>query len=60
MGGSNQEVEEGLKRGRFIKAETIPELAQKTGIPADVLVETVNKYIQYHKGRQGPRVQQAH
>lgn len=54
MGGSMEEVEEGLKRGRFIKAESIPELAQKTGIPANALVETVNKYIQYHKDGKDP------
>ncbi len=54
MGGSNEEIAEGLKRGRFIKADTIPELANKCGIPADTLVETVNKYIQYHKNGKDP------
>jgi urocanate reductase len=54
MGGSNEEVAEGLKRGRFIKAETIPELARKTGIPEAALVETVKNYIQYHKDGKDP------
>jgi fumarate reductase flavoprotein subunit len=54
MGGSMEEVEEGLKRGRFVKADTIPELAKKVGIPEDALVETVAKYIQYHKDGKDP------
>ena len=54
MGGAPEEVEEGLKRGRFIKADTIPELAKKTGIPEAALVETVNKYIQVHKDGKDP------
>jgi len=54
MGGSNEEIEEGVKRGRFIKADTIPELAKKCGLPADTLVDTVNKYIQYHKDGKDP------
>jgi fumarate reductase flavoprotein subunit len=43
-----------LKRGRFIKADTIPKLANKCGHPADTLVDTVNKYIQYHKDGKDP------
>lgn len=54
MGGSMEEVAEGLKRGRFTKADTIPELAKKMGIPEGPLVETVDKYIQYHKDGKDP------
>ncbi|MTJ80110.1 MAG: flavocytochrome c [Telmatospirillum sp.] len=54
MGGAPEEIEDGLKRGRFVKADTIPELAQKCKIPSDTLVDTVNKYIQYHKDGKDP------
>ncbi|PKU24922.1 flavocytochrome c [Telmatospirillum siberiense] len=54
MGGDPEEVAEGLKRGRFIKAESITELAGKCNIPTDALVDTVNKYIQYHKDGKDP------
>jgi fumarate reductase flavoprotein subunit len=54
MGGSMEEVEEGLKRGRFIKADTVEELAKKCNIPTETLKDTVNKYIQYHKDGKDP------
>ncbi len=47
MGGSNQEVAAGLAKGRFVKADTIAELAGKINIPADALVETINKHNRY-------------
>jgi len=47
MGGSKEEVEAGIAKGRFIKADSIADLAAKTKIPADALVETINKHNQY-------------
>lgn len=47
MGGSNEEISAGLAKGRFIKADTIAELAGKIKIPADVLVDTINKHNKY-------------
>ncbi len=47
LGGTQQEVEAGLKHGRFIVADTIAELAVKSGIPADALVDTIEKHNQY-------------
>ncbi len=47
MGGSNEEIQEGLKKGRFIQADSILELAQKIKIPPDTLVDTINKHNKY-------------
>ena len=47
MGGSNEEIEAGLAKGRFIKADTIAELAKKLGLPVEATVETINKHNQY-------------
>ncbi|MFH1080442.1 MAG: flavocytochrome c [Pseudomonadota bacterium] len=47
MGGKPHEVEAGLKKGRFITADTIGELAKKLGIPADALEKTVNDHNRY-------------
>jgi fumarate reductase flavoprotein subunit len=47
MGGSNKEVEDGIAKGRFIKAASINELADKIKIPAAALTETVSKHNQY-------------
>lgn len=47
MGGTKEDVEAGMKKGRFIQANTIPELAKKLGMPEQNLVETVNKYNKY-------------
>lgn len=47
MGGSNEEVAAGLAKGRFVKANTIAELAGKLNIPADALIETINKHNFY-------------
>jgi fumarate reductase flavoprotein subunit len=41
MGGSMKEIEEGLKKGRFVKGDTLAELAGKMNVPADALVATV-------------------
>jgi len=48
FGGKPAEVEAGIKKGRFIKGDTIADLAKKIGAPADVLEKTIkdhNKYI---------------
>lgn len=42
-----QEVEDGLKKGRLLKADTIRELAAKINVPADALAETVEKHNKY-------------
>ncbi|MGV8079297.1 MAG: flavocytochrome c [Syntrophales bacterium] len=52
MGGSYEEVDTGLKKGRFIEAASIREMAGKLGIPADALVKTIedhNRYIEQGK-----------
>jgi len=47
MGGSKEEIEAGIAKKRFIKADTIAELASKIKIPAEALVETINKHNKY-------------
>ena len=47
MGGSYEEVEAGLAKGRFTKADTIEELAKKIKIDPAVLVDTINKHNKY-------------
>ena len=47
MGGSKGEIEAGLAKGRFVKADSIAELAGKLSLPADALVETINKHNKY-------------
>jgi fumarate reductase flavoprotein subunit len=54
MGGSNEEVAAGLAKGRFIKADTIAELAGKINIPAGALVETINKHNKYLEDGKDP------
>jgi fumarate reductase flavoprotein subunit len=52
MGGSYEEVDAGLKKGRFVQAASIREMAGKLGIPADALVKTIedhNRYIETGK-----------
>jgi len=52
--GTMPEVEEGLKRGRFVKGATLQELASKLGIPGDALEETIKKHNQYMKDGKDP------
>ena len=47
MGGSNEEIAAGLAKGRFVKADSIAELAGKMNIPVDALVDTINKHNSY-------------
>jgi len=47
MGGSNEEIAAGLAKGRFVKADSIAELAGKLGLPVDALVETISKHNKY-------------
>jgi fumarate reductase flavoprotein subunit len=47
FGGSKGELEAGVKKGRFAQADSIAELAGKIGMPADALVDTINKHNQY-------------
>lgn len=52
--GTKEEVEKGISRGRFVKADTIAELAGKIGLPASNLEETVKKHNQYLKDKKDP------
>jgi urocanate reductase len=45
--GTKEEVEKGMAKGRFIKAETLAELATKLGIPADAVQETIKIHNGY-------------
>lgn len=50
--GTKEEVEKGIEKGRFVRAETLAELAEKLHIPADVFQETIanhNKYLAENK-----------
>lgn len=52
--GTKEEVEKGIARGRFVKADTLAELAGKINIPADALVDTIKKHNQYLKDKKDP------
>ncbi|WP_028314237.1 FAD-dependent oxidoreductase [Desulfatibacillum aliphaticivorans] len=54
MGGAQEDVDKGLERGRFIKADSIEELAGKLKIPAAALVKTVEEHNQYLKKGSDP------
>ena len=54
MGGSNEEIAAGLAKGRFVKADTIAELAAKIKIPAAALTETINKHNKYIQDGKDP------
>ena len=45
--GTKEEVEKGMAKGRFVKAETLAELATKLGIPADAVQETIKTHNSY-------------
>jgi len=47
MGGTAEEVEAGVKKGRFIRAESISELAKKLNLPEQNLADTVAKHNKY-------------
>lgn len=59
MGGSNEEIKDGLAKGRFVKADTIAELAAKIKVPADALVETINKHNKYIEEGKDPEFNKA-
>lgn len=52
--GTMEEVEKGIERGRFVKADTLAELAGKIGVPAANLEATIKKHNQYLKGKKDP------
>lgn len=54
MGGTMEEVSKGIAKGRFVKADSIAEMAQKLNIPAAALEDTVKKYNQYLKDGKDP------
>lgn len=54
MGYKQAELDAGLKKGRFVQADSIAELAKKIGLPEAALVETVSKHNQYLKDGKDP------
>lgn len=44
MGGTREELEAGLKKKRFVAADSIAELAGKIGLPQGALVDTIEKH----------------
>lgn len=52
--GTKEEVDAGLAKGRFIKADSIEELAKKLGMDPQVLAETVKKHNGYLKQKNDP------
>jgi urocanate reductase len=54
MGGTMEEIKTGIAKGRFVKADSIEEMAGKLNIPAEALKETVAKYNQYLKDGKDP------
>jgi urocanate reductase len=51
MGGSTKEVADGIAKGRFIKAASIGELADRIRIPSNALEQTVKAYNQCLKDK---------
>jgi urocanate reductase len=49
-----EEVDNGIAKGRILKADSIAELAQKSDLPAKALTETVAQHIGYLKDRKDP------
>ncbi len=47
FGGTKAEVEAGLKKGRFVVADSIADLAKKLGMQPDVLVKTIENHNKY-------------
>jgi fumarate reductase flavoprotein subunit len=45
--GTKEEVEKGIAKGRFVKADTLAELAGKLGMPAKDLEETIRNHNRY-------------
>ncbi|MBI9077991.1 MAG: flavocytochrome c [Desulfatibacillum sp.] len=49
MGGTQEDVNKGMERGRFIKSDSIEELAGKLSIPAPALKQTIADHNAYLK-----------
>jgi urocanate reductase len=54
MGGTMEEIKQGIAKGRFVKADSIDELAQKLKIPAEPLKETIATHNKYLKDGKDP------
>ena len=54
MGYKQEELDAGLKKGRFVQADSIAELAKKIGLPEDALDETVSEHNRYLKEGKDP------
>ena len=44
---SKKEVQDGLKNGRLVRADTLAALGEKIGIPGNTLAETINAHNRY-------------
>lgn len=49
-----EEIQKGMAKGRIVEAESIYELAQKLGIPADALQDSVTKHNSYIRDGKDP------
>lgn len=54
MAGSKEEVEKGIQRKRFIKADSLAGLAGKLGLPIDQTVATIKKHNDYISSGKDP------
>jgi urocanate reductase len=52
--GTKEEVEKGIAKGRFVKGETLADLAGKLGIPANTLEETIKTHNRYMEEGKDP------
>lgn len=52
--GTKEEVEKGIAKGRFVKAESLAELAAKIGIPADAVEKTIKTHNGYMEDGKDP------
>ena len=52
---TKEEVDGGVKKGRVWRAESLPELAKAMGLPADAVIETVEKHNSYISEKKDPQ-----
>lgn len=52
--GTKEEVEKGMARGRFVKADTLEELGRKLGMDGAVLKDTITRHNGYLKEKKDP------
>lgn len=54
MGGTMEEIQKGIAKGRFVKADTVEELGRHLKLPEGALQETVTKWNRYLKEGKDP------